>query len=162
MGSTWDTPRSCRPQMGPMNLAIRGVVKGSLRNVALWHNCLGQFTLVEHNRKWTQDICHNSPSIHATGFQLVSWEYKYVAMLSPCVFMLQTTPMWFHRLCQGCPMCEESSGSSWGSSRCQAERHWWEMAGTCITQQNRSTILQLVIIVALSHRPWGDWLRYGL
>ena len=37
MGPTWGPPRSCRPQMGPMNLAIRGIAEQGVNNVEHWY-----------------------------------------------------------------------------------------------------------------------------
>ena len=54
MGPAWDPPGSCRPQMGPMNLAIRN---GSLQN---WPACAAPGLGAPANGVWScirSDIC---------------------------------------------------------------------------------------------------------
>ena len=48
-------------------------------SIALWPNWLVQFTSAEHSQKWAQHVCQNSPPVHATGFQTVSWGNKICA-----------------------------------------------------------------------------------
>ena len=61
------------------------VVKASLP--LHWPNCLVQFTRTEHNRKWAQLVCQNSPSVHVLlAFKLFLGMIKPVSMLPFCMY----------------------------------------------------------------------------
>ena len=56
-------------------------------SIALWPNCLVQFTPTEHNGKWAQHVCQNSPSVHVLlAFKLFLRMIKPVSMLPFCMY----------------------------------------------------------------------------
>ena len=56
-------------------------------SIALWPNCLVQFTPTEHSGKWAQHVCQNSPSVHVLlAFKLFLRMIKPVSMLPFCMY----------------------------------------------------------------------------
>ena len=91
MGPTWGPPGSCRPQMGPMNLAV-GVVQKYLpwqsTYISLHFTSVHSLCLVAMFFRWIKDTCDGSVFVSAKSDQ----QSIFVCFM-PCVMLYFETPI---------------------------------------------------------------------